>query len=96
MTMAQLVTAYGCVSTEHNVTTPDGYNLKMFRVNKTATPGATPVFIQHGLFGDSTVWVLNKEKSLAFALANAGYDVWLGNNRGSQFSRTNNNISITT
>lgn len=68
----------------------------MFRVNKTTTPGAKPVFLQHGLFGDGVVWMLNKEKSLAFVLASAGYDVWLGNNRGNQFCRTNNLINITT
>jgi len=96
LTFAQLVTKYGCVSEEHDVTTEDGYVLKMFRVNKTSTPGATPVFIQHGLFGDAVAWVLNTNKSLAFVLANAGYDVWLGNNRGNQFSRTNTKIDITT
>ena len=96
LTFAQLVTKYGCTSETHNVTTSDGYVLTMMRVNKTSTPGATPVFIQHGLFGDASAWIMNTDKSLAFVLANAGYDVWLGNNRGSQYSRVNNNIDITT
>ena len=45
LTFAELVTKYGFVSEEHEVTTQDGYVLKMFRVNKTTTPGATPVFV---------------------------------------------------
>ena len=38
-------------------------------------------------------WVLNaKEKAPAFQLANAGYDVWLGNSRGSKYGRAHLNL----
>lgn len=40
-----------------------------------------PVLLGHGLFQCSGDFVLNEENSLAFALVEQGYDVWMGNTR---------------
>jgi len=45
------------------------------------------VLLQHGLEADMMQWVYNSpDKAAALVLARAGYDVWLGNNRGTRWS----------
>ena len=60
LTIVQLVNKYGFVYDDFQVTTPDGYQLTVQRVqSKTMKPGAQPVFLQHGLFSSSETWVVN-------------------------------------
>lgn len=51
-------------------------------------------FIMHGLLSSSDSWVLNgPNDSIAFLMADAGYDVWLGNSRGNTYGREHAKIS---
>nr|CAD7419431.1 unnamed protein product [Timema poppensis] len=58
------------------------------------TRGRPVVFLQHGVLASSLDWVLTgPEKSLGYKLSNAGYDVWLGNLRGTFYSRDHVNLT---
>ncbi|XP_006447667.2 triacylglycerol lipase 2 [Citrus clementina] len=95
---ASVVEAQNYVCEEHKVTTKDGYILSMQRIpvgRSGGEPGnRLPVFLQHGLLMDAVTWLLlPPEQSLAFLLADNGYDVWLANTRGTKYSRGHVSLS---
>ncbi|XP_030920536.1 lipase member M-like [Geospiza fortis] len=99
MNISQKILFHGYPSEEYEVMTEDGYFLSLNRIphgkGGTGLSGArTPVLIVHGFCLDGGDWVDNfPENSLAFILADAGHDVWIGNNRGSSWSRRHRSLS---
>ena len=87
-TFAEIVSENGFISEVHPVTTTDGYELNVFRIRSPTTkPGAPVVFMQHGITDSADCFIMNyADVAPAFQYVRAGYDVWLGNNRGTKYS----------
>ena len=81
----------GYVFESTTLVTPDGYVLTLGRIPGKVTDGTTQrkpaVLFMHAQDCDMMEYVSHRpDVAPAFVLAEQGYDVWLGNNRGSKFS----------
>ncbi|KAE8228429.1 hypothetical protein CF326_g6637 [Tilletia indica] len=74
---------WGYKCDELEIVTQGGWILKTHRLSDPRRPGPTgyPVVLQHGILCNSSHFVMNEERSMAFWLVDQGFDVWLTNIR---------------
>lgn len=88
----------------YETVSPDDYRIVIHRIpgpkgallNETKENPGKPVLLGHDLGHSAHNWIMNDDElSLAFNLAEEGYDVWLINFRGSHYSQGHKNWNIT-
>ncbi|XP_013165554.1 PREDICTED: lipase member J-like [Papilio xuthus] len=88
---------YGYYTEEHVVITKDGYILFLFRIPKGKNCNGSvkepPILLMHGLLMSADSWLdAGPSSGLAFLLADACYDTWVGNMRGNYYGRRHVNL----
>lgn len=88
----QVLTKYGYGVERINVTSPDGYILGIYRI--VSSPSAPTcsfpkkgVLLEHGMGANGYQWLIqHRDRNLAMLLADNCFDVFIMNNRGTQYS----------
>ena len=93
--MNDIADGYGFSWEPHQVDTDDGWRLSLLRItavyDEPIKSDKPPVFLIHGAYGTGYGFVQGWffEPGLPGLLAKQGYDVWLGNSRGTPLSSHN-------
>jgi len=87
----------GYASESFTVITEDGYVSQLYRIPGKAGDAQTAkpaVLMMAGLECDMNFWTANLPSvAPPFVLVDQGYDVWLGNNRGTRYSNYHTSLS---
>ncbi|XP_018010976.1 lipase member N [Hyalella azteca] len=97
-TTHQHILQHGYPAEEHFVVTPDGYILTVNRIagprhSRGRSRSPDVVLLMTSVISSSSDFILDAPDSLGYVLADAGYDVWLGSNRGTREGRNHTRLN---